>query len=111
MIELNISMPRLLLPLEEDNVYFADQSVSLLRSATRRNLLSDMFGFPLTDSYFNDSFIELQANSAIQSGHDFTLSFHARPHVIKESVIIWIGNTKSPWLTVGTSSNGQLLIR
>ena len=111
MIELNISMPRLLLPFEEDNVYFADQGVSLLRNAMKRNLISDMFGFPLSDSYFNDSFIELQAKSTIQIDHDFTLSFHARPREIKESVILWIGNKEFSWLTVGISSKGQLLIR
>ena len=110
MFELNIPLPRLLLPLDKEQEYFADQNVVVLRNSLTQNLTSDMFGFPLADGYFNDSVIELHASNTIQSYHDFTLLFHVRPHEIKNSTLLWIGNDNLSWLKVGMLSKGQLFL-
>ena len=110
MLDLNISLPRFLLPMDSNHAYFSDQFFVVVRNTTNRSLISDMFGFPLANGYFNGSAVKLQANIKIQNDSDFTLSFHVRPQEIKESIIIWTGQNTTAWLEVWLSSDGKLSI-
>ena len=110
MLDLNISLPRLLLPMDSSHAYFSDQSFVVLWNTTHRSLISDMFGFPLANGYFNGSAVRLQTNDKMQNDSDFTISFHVRPQEIKASVILWTGHNNTLWLEVWLSSDGKLSI-
>lgn len=80
----------------------------------KRKFVSDLFGFPAADGYFNgtkDSVIEVRSDQPIQNGSDFTLSFHLRPRIMKESTLVWLGYGKTYSLSVKMESQGNVSIK
>ena len=113
MQSLNLPKPTLHLPLNEDLRYYSRVTLSQKRKSVKRKFSYDMFGLPIADGYFDgsdDALIELLWNQPISNGTDFTLSFHARPELIKESVLLFLEYNSKRSLAIGMSSQGNLSI-
>ena len=79
----------------------------------KRMLVSDMFGFPLADGYFDggiDSVIEIITDKQVQNASDLTAAFHVRPMSLKNSVLLQIGFNENSLLSLKMSSLGNLSV-
>ena len=106
-------VPRILLPLDTNTTYLANQSISVNQPSSISKLITDMHGFPVMAGYFNssDHIIRIMTNEAIKMDGDFTISFHIRFETWQKSSFVWIDHKTVMFLQLRIRSDNFLSIR
>ena len=110
---LKLPVPRILLPLDTNATFLANQSISVNQPSSVSKLITDMHGFPVTAGYFNssDHIIRIITNAAIKINGDFTISLHIRFETLQKTTFIWIDHNTAMFLQLMIKSNNFLSIR